>query len=47
MALIFTALDKSRLKQLLIVKIFTLEILCTCRLITQVDILKKKMEINT
>ena len=36
-----------QLKRLMIVKIFTVKILCICLLIMQVDILKKKMEINT
>ena len=39
--LIFTILDTSQLKKLMIVKIFTVWILCICLLIMQVDILKK------
>ena len=40
--LVFTTLDTSQLKGLMIVKIFTVYILCICLLIKQVDILKKK-----
>ena len=35
------------IKKLVIVKLFTAQIFCICLLIMQVDILKKKMEINT
>ena len=41
-ALIFIILDTLQLKKLMIVKIFTVGILCICLLIMQVDILKKK-----
>ena len=44
--LIFATLDTSQFKKLMIVKIFTVWILCICLLIMQVDILKKKMEKN-
>ena len=35
------------LKKLMIVKVFTVRILCICLLIMQVDISNKRMEINT
>ena len=35
------------IKKLMILRVFTAGILCICVLIMQVDILKKKMEINT
>ena len=35
------------IKKLMIMKIFTVYILCICLLITQADILKKKKKINT
>ena len=43
---IFTILGTSRLKTLMILKVFTAKIRCICMLIMKVDILKKKMEIN-
>ena len=45
--LVFTTLDISQLKKMVIVKIFTVWIVCICVLIMQVDILKKEMETNT
>ena len=45
--LIFTTLDTSQLKKLRIMRVFIAWILCICVLIMQVDILKKKIEINT
>ena len=42
-----TTLDTSQLKSLMIMRVFMVEILCICVLVVQVDILKKKMEINT
>ena len=43
-ALIFTILGISQRKKLMIVKIFTVWILCICVLIMQVDTLRKKNE---
>ena len=40
--LIFTTLDTSQLKKLMIMRVFIVQILCICVLIMQVDILKKK-----
>ena len=45
--LVFTILDILQLKKLMIVKIFTVLILCIYLLIMQTDISKKRMEINT
>ena len=45
--LVFTILDILQLKKLMIVKIFTVLILCIFLLIMQTDISKKRMEINT
>ena len=44
---VFTTLHISELKKLMIVKIFTVWILCIWVLIMKVDTLRKKMEINT
>ena len=41
-ALVFTLLDILQLKKLMIVKIFTVSILCIYLLLMQTDILKKK-----
>ena len=40
--LAFTILDTLQLKKLMIVKVFTVLILCICELIMQTDILKEK-----
>ena len=40
--LVFTTLDILQLKKLMIVKIFTVLILCICVLIMQTDMLRKK-----
>ena len=37
-------MDKSQIKTLMILRVFTARILCICVLIMQVDILKKKNE---
>ena len=39
-------MDTSKLKKLMIMRVFIVYILCICVLIKQVGILKKKMEIN-
>ena len=45
--LVFITLYILQLKKLMIMKVFTAYILCICLLIMQMDILRKKMEINT
>ena len=42
-SLVFTTLDTLQLKKLMIVKIFTVLILCICVLIMQMGILKKRV----
>ena len=40
--MVFTTLDILQLKKLMVMKVFIAQILCICRLIMQMDILKKK-----
>ena len=44
--LVFTTLDISQLKELMLMKLFRAEILCICGLMMQADISKKKMKMN-